>query len=208
MIRLQQLGSRCLHRTPRKLLSLACIDVEWLRGCSAAVTCKLAQQCLGQAAVAIAGCLLLDCEHKGRQVCCRLLADVHVSYAAAVLCASVAARLPSIQQIVFSQHTVLLDSGNAPWFTVRLTAAAVHNHQHALRMLTCPCHRVFAAVTNSKKGISPTGISGFACIPLQQLGIMIINIVVVAHSVLQAESTSSGAPRLLNWIQEAEMHES
>ena len=108
---------------------------------------------------------------------------------------------------MFSQHTLLLDSGNAPWFTVRLTAAAVHIHQHALRMLTCPCHRVFTAVTNSKKGISPTGISGFAgaCNLLQQLGIMIV---VVAHSVLQAESTSSGAPRLLDWIQEAEMHES
>ena len=129
----------------------------------------------------------------------------HVSYAAAVLCASVAARLPSIQQTVFSQHALLLDSGNAPWFTVRLTAAAPHIHQHALRMLTCPCHRVFTAVTNSKKGISPTGISGFACNLLQQLGIMIV---VVAHSVLQAESTSSGAPRLLDWIQEAEMHES
>ena len=128
----------------------------------------------------------------------------HVSYAA-VLCASVAARLPSIQQTVFSQHALLLDSGNAPWFTVRLTAAALHIHQHALRMLTCPCHRVFTAVTNSKKGISPTGISGFACNLLQQLGIMIV---VVAHSVLQAESTSSGAPRLLDWIQEAEMHES
>ena len=126
----------------------------------------------------------------------------HVSYVAAVLCASVAARLPLIQQIVFSQHALLLDSGNAPWFTVRLTAAAVHIHQHALRMLTCPCHRVFTAVTNSKKGISPIGISGFACNLLQQLGIMIV---VVAHSVLHAESTSLGAPRLLNWIQKAEI---
>ena len=129
----------------------------------------------------------------------------HVSYPVAVLCASMAARLPPIQQLVFSQHALLLNSGNAPWFTVKLTAAAVHIHQHALRMLTCPCHRVLTAVTNSKKRVSSTGISGFACNLLQQLGIMIV---VVAHSVLQAESTSSGAPRLLNWLQEAEMHES
>ena len=129
----------------------------------------------------------------------------HVSYPVAVLCASMAARLPPIQQLVFSQHALLLNSGNAPWFTVKLTAAALHIHQHALRMLTCPCHRVLTAVTNSKKRVSSTGIRGFACNLLQQLGIMIV---VVAHSVLQAESTSSGAPRLLNWIQEAEMHES
>ena len=129
----------------------------------------------------------------------------HVSYAAAVLCASVAARLPSIQQTVFSEHTLLLDSGNAPWFTVRLTAAAVHIHQHALRMLTCPVTGCSLQSQTAKKGISPTGISGFACNLLQQLGIMIV---VVAHSVLQAESASSGAPRLLNWVQEAEMHES
>ena len=129
----------------------------------------------------------------------------HVSYPVAVLCASVAARLPPIQHLVFSQHALLLNSGNAPWFTVRLTAAAVHIHQHALRMLTCPCHMVLTAVTNSKKRVSSTGIGGFACNLLQQLGILIV---VVAHSVLQAESTSLGAPRLLDWIQEAEMHES
>ena len=80
----------------------------------------------------------------------------HVSYPVAVLCASMAARLPPIQQLVFSQHALLLNSGNAPWFTVKLTAAAVHIHQHALRMLTCPCHRVLTAVTNSKKRVSST----------------------------------------------------
>ena len=53
-----------------------------------------------------------------------------------------------------------------------------------------PSHKVFTAVTNSKKWIPPTGISGFACNFLAQLGIMIV---VVVHSVLQAVPTSSDA---------------
>ena len=129
----------------------------------------------------------------------------HVSYAAAVLCASVAARLPSIQQTVFSQHALLLDSGNAPWFTVRLTAAALHIHQHACEDADLPLPQGVHCSHKQQKRDFTTGISGFACNLLQQLGIMIV---MVAHSVLQAESTSSGAPRLLDWIQEAEMHES
>lgn len=37
----------------------------------------------------------------------------HVSHAAVVVCAAVAASVPPIQQTVFPQHALPLDSGNA-----------------------------------------------------------------------------------------------
>ena len=87
-----------------------------------------------------------------------------LSNAAAVHFASVAASVPPTRQIVFSQHVLLLDSGNALGFTVRLNAHPPACSEPGSMLISPPTRCLQTAVTKSKKLVSPLETVGFLAI--------------------------------------------
>ncbi len=134
-IRLQQLGRRCLHRTLRGLLSCithrrALVDVQ------PAATCKLTsvqarQPWLWMAPSSLTVTTREDRCAAGHQV--HVVACMSMSACSSLCskCGSKCATNPA--NCVFSTRATA-GLWQCPWFTVRLSAAAMHVHWHAVRV--------------------------------------------------------------------------
>lgn len=92
--------------------------------------------------------ITLHCDHKGAQVCCRVSGacrcmSEHVSHAAVVMCAGVAAGVPPTQQTVFSQHTLPSESRNALVYSQTVCSCIAHPLAccESAVLLFCPSER-------------------------------------------------------------------